>query len=304
MIWQLLFVVVLIADVCSFGQRYFRAADPAIFQLDEKLVRVLSSEKEPYRMIWQDCPTTNLELIHRIPLINGYQGLGLKRYAQWLNDSQGFPPFASASYPVSLSNVDHPLLKWMNLKYLLQPKTSPPPSKHWKYVLATDQYTLWELSNTVPRVFLSAKAEIVPDPVEIRQRMKTSTFNPYERVFLEETPRVGQLIDKHGRGLLGNVYIENYHENQIILQAEVTRSCWLVISDPYYPGWNSWVDGKKVPVYRANDMMRAVWLEAGRHEVVFLFQPISVYAGAGITIVTLVVILFWGITAFRLKGRG
>jgi hypothetical protein len=41
----------------------------------------------------------------------------------------------------------------------------------------------------------------------------------------------------------------------------------LVVSQPYYPGWQAWVDGERVPVYRVDYLLQGVPLAAGQHRV-------------------------------------
>jgi uncharacterized membrane protein YfhO len=49
----------------------------------------------------------------------------------------------------------------------------------------------------------------------------------------------------------------------------------LVLHDTYYPGWIAEVDGRSVPILRADVLFRGVELDAGRHRVVFRFAPLS-----------------------------
>ena len=60
-----------------------------------------------------------------------------------------------------------------------------------------------------------------------------------------------------------------------------------MLTDPYYPGWRSFVDGAEVELLRANYLFRAVALPPGEHEVVFRFDPASLRLGATISIVAL-----------------
>jgi uncharacterized membrane protein YfhO len=58
------------------------------------------------------------------------------------------------------------------------------------------------------------------------------------------------------------------------------------MADTFYPGWNAWIDGQKVPVMHADYLFRAISMPAGDHSVVFAYQPISFYLGAIISAVS------------------
>jgi hypothetical protein len=66
----------------------------------------------------------------------------------------------------------------------------------------------------------------------------------------------------------------------------------LVVTDLAYPGWKAELDGRATPLLKSDGYLRAVALPAGEHRVVFQYRPVSVYAGAGVTIVALALWLF------------
>lgn len=47
----------------------------------------------------------------------------------------------------------------------------------------------------------------------------------------------------------------------------------LVLADQNYPGWRVWVDGRPRRIEPADDIFRAVELDAGEHELRFAYQP-------------------------------
>ena len=51
----------------------------------------------------------------------------------------------------------------------------------------------------------------------------------------------------------------------------------LVLSEVTYPGWKAWVDGRRAKIQVVAGVLRGVPLEPGLHQVVFSFQPMSVY---------------------------
>ena len=82
-----------------------------------------------------------------------------------------------------------------------------------------------------------------------------------------------------------------YASEEIVVRADLPAVGWLVLGEWYYPGWQAWVDGEKGTVLRADYGLRAVQVEAGQHEVILRFQPVSVYVGGLISGLTLVLAL-------------
>ena len=86
-------------------------------------------------------------------------------------------------------------------------------------------------------------------------------------------------------------HIVEYLPNRIELHTDSSQDGFLILSEIFYPGWMAYVDGEKVPVFRADYLLRAVPLTEGRHHVIFVYRPISFIAGGGITMVTFLLIL-------------
>jgi len=52
-----------------------------------------------------------------------------------------------------------------------------------------------------------------------------------------------------------------------------------------YPGWQVWVDGYQASIKTVTGLLRGVILEAGRHQVVFVFRPRTVFLGIGLGLI-------------------
>jgi hypothetical protein len=89
------------------------------------------------------------------------------------------------------------------------------------------------------------------------------------------------------------------------LQADVTSDgdVYLVLKQAWYPGWRATVDGRRVPIYRADLALQAVAVPAGRHTVIVDYRPASVLVGAAVSVAGLVFLLVVALLARRTIWR-
>jgi hypothetical protein len=78
--------------------------------------------------------------------------------------------------------------------------------------------------------------------------------------------------------------------NRVTLQADMAADGYVVLADSFYPGWWATVDGVLTLNYRANSILRAVFVPAGEHTVEFVFRPVDFYLGATISGLTAVIV--------------
>ena len=77
--------------------------------------------------------------------------------------------------------------------------------------------------------------------------------------------------------IIDNSYKLSSANNSLRYEVASEQGGIVVFSDIYYPGWTATVDGKDVPVARANYILRAISVPAGKHEVVMTFDPQTVH---------------------------
>ena len=100
--------------------------------------------------------------------------------------------------------------------------------------------------------------------------------------------------------------ITSYQPNRLTVDVADGAPGWLVLADPWYPGWVARFDGspQAVLVYRADYLFRAVRLPPGSHTVTFVFEPASYSRGRGISLAALVLVLAVGVgSVSRAKQR-
>jgi hypothetical protein len=196
------------------------------------------------------------------------------------------------------------------------------------------QISVLENTAALPRAFLVERAVTVMPGQDALSLMLDTAFDPRSTVVLDPTPGMsasgpgdqantpvesapqastGDVRSNAGQDAqrlaptsdLGQVQMVRYGDEEIVLRVEADRTTYLVLSDPYFPGWVARLDGRQVPILRANYLFRAVAVPPGAHNVRFAFEPLSVAFGAALSLVALVVLL--GVTAAHaavaIRGR-
>jgi uncharacterized membrane protein YfhO len=78
-----------------------------------------------------------------------------------------------------------------------------------------------------------------------------------------------------------------------------------VFSEVFYPkGWHAFMDGKEVPILRANYILRAIEVPAGKHTIEFKFEPKPYTVGNNVTMASgwILLIVVLGSLAASLKS--
>ncbi len=87
---------------------------------------------------------------------------------------------------------------------------------------------------------------------------------------------------------------------RIELETNSAHPGLLVVAESWYGSWRATVDGKPVPVLRANGPFMAVRLDAGKHHVVYWYAlPLSVALGRLMSAVTVLGLLVWRAAGVR-----
>jgi hypothetical protein len=149
---------------------------------------------------------------------------------------------------------------------------------------------IYENLDVLPRAFLIHQATVAGDDEEALALMEEPTFDPaMEVVLAAETGTRGQPASA---GFAGSATIISYQPERIEIEVEASSPGYLVLTDAWYPGWKATADGEPVPMHRADILFRAVAVKAGQHRVVFIFRPVSLHIGAGVSLAGLTGLIF------------
>ena len=130
-------------------------------------------------------------------------------------------------------------------------------------------YALIEFTGALPRVKLYSEWRSLSDK-ESLNTLAQSDFNPHKSVLVppSSVPNPSQPETDPG-----TVEFISYSPKHIVLKANVKTQAVLLLNDKFNPHWKANVDEMSVPVFRANYLMRGVYLEPGEHQIEFVFRP-------------------------------
>src|SRR5262249_25047593 len=130
-------------------------------------------------------------------------------------------------------------------------------------------YAAYLNENVFPRAFVVPRAENLPPDGEVLAALRSADLR--RAVFLagwagSEGPLPGEPREAR---------VVEDRPNRVVVETDPGPAGYLVLADVWYPGWRCTVDGRDVPLYRADFLFRAVELPEGAREVAFTFEPAS-----------------------------
>lgn len=163
-------------------------------------------------------------------------------------------------------------------------------------VFNTTNAYIYENKHVLPKAFVLHQAKLLSED-NIIPELRSASFDPLDAVLLEQQPTIEKLNE--GNTGVEHAEIRTYSPNEIIVAVNIPHPGYLVLSENYYPGWKAYVDGAHQEIHRAYHTLRAVYLDAGSHNVRFTYESASLRMGAWITGLTSLFL----VGTISMKGR-
>lgn len=221
-----------------------------------------------------------------------------------LEDIQGFGPVRIARYERFFTALNHaflgyrfsyvtprgvqsPLLDLLNVRYVVVPtsKAHRWSRTQWlegtyRTVYAGSTTQIFERPGALPRAWIVHSARQA-QPQETLKLLSSGRVDPRRTVLLEQQPPpLAPVADASA----DRVMLTRYEAERIALRTSTSAAGMLVMSEVYYPAWKAYVDGRPVPVYAANAVLRAVPVPAGDHTVELRYESFALRAGVALSL--------------------
>ena len=275
--WLAAVLVLLVAcDAWGFSRRYLVTFDPREDSLTEGALRFLGSADRPFRyarggdLAFPQCEG----MTHELCCIEGIQPNVPRRFRDVFWTFQGRKKTEQRTV-YSIYRIMPPF-RMLNLRYLVQrmsnPATDMPGLRPGVY--RDDRIRIDELPNPWPRAWLVHDYVVIPDSDNALATLRLINYEAF--AVFEEEPGCRVTVPAQKEPL---PKITAYEPDRVVVEVDAASAAFLILSDLHFPGWKATLDGRAVPILRANYLMRAVHVPEGKHTVEFCYRPASFKAG-------------------------
>ncbi|MFQ5912364.1 MAG: YfhO family protein [Nitrospinota bacterium] len=262
--------------------------------------RVLSLMPSSFLAWYANVFPSNLLMFYGIHELGGHDPSIPLRYVKFF--SRLARPKGSYGYRVQFHSsylVKHrPLLDLLSVHYFILPPGTYLALDDLELIYDRD-VRIYRNQRALPRSFVVSRWQVEPS----RGRQLDRLFDGLDfrrEVLLEKSPKTDPPPDGcEDAGQTGRVTYQEYLPAQVSLRVDLACPGILVMSDAYHRNWRAEVDGKAAELERANYLMRALALPAGRHEVRLWFEDPWLRYGLFLSGAGLLTLLGLGLWAFR-----
>ncbi|MBI1941569.1 MAG: YfhO family protein, partial [Acidobacteria bacterium] len=198
---------------------------------------------------------------------------------------RSFPPFLYDFWVFALRGLSDPeqldcLLGRANVRYQILPRHRTGRNIRDVATIfngSPQPHYLYENLFHVPRVYAVKSATYSTDGTETLKRLASPDFDPAREVIL--VGKSGGWPPAAPDGEPGRVEFLERRPGAVTLRAQLPQEGYVILLDRFDPNWHATLDGREVPVARANHMFRAVGAPAGDHEIRFYYRQRGLRAG-------------------------
>jgi hypothetical protein len=236
----------------SFQQKYYSYDD--LFQPSPANLQIMQDTDPNYRVIdLTTSPFQDAKPSYFHKSLGGYHGATLRRYREVV-DAQ-------------MSKNNMAVYNMLNTRYFIVPAQDGQPSV---------QRNPEALGNAW---FVKEVKQVNNADEELKA---LDAFNPRQTAFVDKRFADQLKTVNPQADTSATIRLTDYKPNHLTYESDSKVAQVAVFSEIYYRGgidWKAYVDGQETPHFRANYILRAMTLPAGKHKIEFKFDPPAVKMG-------------------------
>ncbi len=256
-------------DLWSVDRRYFNDENfedasevDGRFDLPESVMKVKYEDKSHFRVFYPSKGiTSDATVSYHFKNIGGYHGAKLRRYQELIDKH------------ISQNNMS--VFDMLNTKYIFQENKER-------------QLQIIKNPEACGNAWFVPEIKIVKDADEELKSLEK--FNPKNTAFVDA--RFEKFVEKNTNfDSSATISLEKYAPAELIYKSKSKNAQNAIFSEIFYQdgekmGWKCYIDGKEVPHFRANYVLRGVKIPAGDHKIVFKFETPLYTQGETISLIS------------------
>jgi hypothetical protein len=241
----------------------------------------------------------NTAMLYGLMDVRGYEPMVPGRMFHFFEEAlKGEVDIGGALYILPREKVEQSILNYLsllNVQFLMSSHELASPQLEKVY---DAEVKIYSNHGVLPRAFVVQAVKAVKDGAAAFQQVVTEKLDFRQVAVVEEVDRiVEEGLEEQVAGT-ARARVVTYTPHVVEVEAELPAAGFLILSDTYFRGWRAFVDGQEAPLYRANYIIRAVPLKAGKHHVTFMYDPLSFRIGLGLSLLAYGILTGWAIVCF------
>ncbi len=271
--------ILVLVDLWTVDKRYLNGSDfqrqvvANYFQPTEADKLILQDTDLSYRVINLANPFNDARTSYFHKSVGGYHGAKLRRYQDLIDRH------------ISQNNLE--VYRMLNTRYALTGNQEQPVQR---------------VPGALGNAWFVEEVKTVQTPDEELEAL--TMFDAEKTAVVDETKF--PIEKKEFSADNATISLSGYDPNTLKYEYEAAQDGLVVFSEIYYPaGWQAYLDGKPVDHFRANYVLRAMQVPAGKHTIEFKFAPKSYFLGNTISMFSSVILILVviGAIAYGVKRK-
>jgi len=277
-----------VGDLLWNGKRFIQTIPADQVHQPSPMLEKLASQPDRFRIL--DWPPGSLgqgfNEYYGLELMNGFSDNELRWTRQFRSEDLSLVAKGLHQTPEGVAGSR--VLDLLNVKYLVFRDE------------ASGQEGAVPNITVLPRAWVAHQWEFAGDESDL-SRLQDSGFDYRNRILLQpdDKERVGAAS---GADSALPAQVTEYTPNRVSVQSVAKAPALLYVADAWSDSWFATVDGKPVPVLRANHAYRAIPVPAGSHAVVMEYRSARLILALWVALGALGLLSLLGLVSWRTRG--